>query len=478
MLNKDGNKVFTWGRNNHGQLGSGTTKKESLPLDITEKFDKNPKKAEIVCSGRTHSSLIFSDGEIWTWGGNEYGQLGRGSRNEFEPNPGALDCFTEDIIAVSCGHNQTMFLTASRIIYMAGCNDSGQLGVNIDAEIVAHPEQLFPIDDEPSEIHCSNFNIALCESGNLYIWGSTPNGLFTHPEKVNGLEGIISQAAIGESFIAVLDVNNFLYTWGANDHGQLGLGDTDPQKDACSVDALNDRKIVSLCAGKDFMMVIGAGEDANKDEPYEEEYEEIESEEEAEIIEENMKGESFYHHHSSEAYKETNLHLKNSITEVYQKQQQRNSKEALYNIDEVEALQFENEVLRQAVSVYELTRQDLIKMLGLVTANSPQLWDNIPTEAINTMVNKETHIEKLLSLIGFDVAQKIKEFNLGDLRSFEEDVRNIPGLEPGRYDIRIPYHISSYIPKGDTYRFNQSVDEHELRYKSHQSRTHAMYIIA
>lgn len=72
---------------------------------------------------------------------------------------------------------------------------------------------------------------------------------------------------MGDKFITVLDTNNYLYSWGTNDNGQLGIGDFEPQKDACSIDALNDREIDSIFAGRNFMMVIGFGITQKRDNP-------------------------------------------------------------------------------------------------------------------------------------------------------------------------------------------------------------------
>jgi hypothetical protein len=105
----------------------------------------------------------------------------------------------------------------------------------------------------------SNFNAGISEDNTLYIWGTTPNGLLTTPEKIIGLEGNVVQAKLGENFVCVLDSGNYVYSWGRNDSGQLGLGDGDQQKDACIIDMLNEREITSLFCGRDYVMVLGAG---------------------------------------------------------------------------------------------------------------------------------------------------------------------------------------------------------------------------
>lgn len=213
------------------------------------------------------------------------------------------------------------------------------------------------------------------------MWGSTPNGLFVRPEKVNGLEGLISQVALGDDFIVILDKNNFLYTWGSNNFGQLGLGDFEPQNDACSVDLLSKRKILSIFAGKDFSMIIGGGPEEKGDNPLGESqlnYEKLEGQEEELFIEDDLEN---YNDSTS------NYYLKNSIIEICSKQPQLEQsipvKEGVYNINEVEALQHENDILRKLVCSYEVCRQDLVKMLGLIAENKPQTMEMISPSAFS-----------------------------------------------------------------------------------------------
>ena len=71
-LTKEG-EVYTWGGGSLGQLGLGDFYKQSLPIRVS---NLELKVVQISC-GKRHSSAVSQDGSLYTWGSNEYGQLGR-----------------------------------------------------------------------------------------------------------------------------------------------------------------------------------------------------------------------------------------------------------------------------------------------------------------------------------------------------------------------------------------------------------------
>ncbi|KAK3841124.1 MAG: regulator of chromosome condensation 1/beta-lactamase-inhibitor protein II [Linnemannia gamsii] len=75
--------------------------------------------------------------------------------------------------------------------------------------------------------------LALDQDGTLHSWGSGRHGQLGHgdlvsklfPEPIEALEGIrIADAACGASFSVALSETGDVYTFGLNDHGQLGIG--------------------------------------------------------------------------------------------------------------------------------------------------------------------------------------------------------------------------------------------------------------
>ncbi|MDR4508040.1 MAG: hypothetical protein MRJ65_07350, partial [Candidatus Brocadiaceae bacterium] len=72
-LKSDGS-VWSWGRNEFGQLGDGTKNDSAIPIQIHTLSD-------IIYIGRgwMHSLALKSDGSVWAWGRNNHGQLGDGT---------------------------------------------------------------------------------------------------------------------------------------------------------------------------------------------------------------------------------------------------------------------------------------------------------------------------------------------------------------------------------------------------------------
>jgi alpha-tubulin suppressor-like RCC1 family protein len=65
--------LWSWGRNHYGQLGDGTGTNRSSPVQIAGTTWK------MAVSFKYHCAGIKTDGTLWTWGDNTYGQLGDGT---------------------------------------------------------------------------------------------------------------------------------------------------------------------------------------------------------------------------------------------------------------------------------------------------------------------------------------------------------------------------------------------------------------
>ena len=67
--------MFTWGRGNSGQLGTGTSVPEDNIRILTALHNMNI--IDVHC-GESHSIALNDRGEVYTWGGGQMGQLGHG----------------------------------------------------------------------------------------------------------------------------------------------------------------------------------------------------------------------------------------------------------------------------------------------------------------------------------------------------------------------------------------------------------------
>ena len=75
---KSDGTVWAWGDNYYGQLGDGTTTDRSMPRCRSRAFRAWWRWR----AGYYHSLAVKSDGTVWAWGYNYYGQLGDGTTTQ------------------------------------------------------------------------------------------------------------------------------------------------------------------------------------------------------------------------------------------------------------------------------------------------------------------------------------------------------------------------------------------------------------
>lgn len=129
-IDEDGN-IWGWGRNNHGQVGTGGTNLVSEPTKLT--IPDAPAGGFIsISAGANHSVAVDVDGNVWTWGDNSSGQLGRPATTESATVPGKLsaDLFPQGTTFhnVAASENGTIFISTNGVVWGVGDNASGQLG--------------------------------------------------------------------------------------------------------------------------------------------------------------------------------------------------------------------------------------------------------------------------------------------------------------------------------------------------------------
>jgi hypothetical protein len=176
------NKVYIWGFNNFGQLGNGTYNDCFVPHLLNELKDENITN---VCCGVGHSLALTSNGKVYAWGCNRFGQIGNECDNEYQLKPIKIEKFEEKtIVAISCGFYHSLALTENGRVYSWGNNYRKQLGIgNIIASNV------------PKLLKIRNSN-----KSNV----------------------IIIRISYGQNYSLLLSSNGHIYAFGCNDFGQLG----------------------------------------------------------------------------------------------------------------------------------------------------------------------------------------------------------------------------------------------------------------
>jgi uncharacterized repeat protein (TIGR02543 family) len=242
-------RLFTWGDNWGGELGDGTHTARSLPTDITGNFRLHSGEAIVqVALGCFFSVAMTSEGRLFTWGVNDHGQLGYGTK-VFQSLPveitGNIGLNAgETIVQISSGLWHLLALTSEGRLLTWGRNYEGQLGdgTKVDKWLPTDITDKIPLHDEETIIQIAlggYHSSALTSEGRLFIWGSNEYGQLgdgltidkTLPADITGRFDLnagekITQMSLGKSHSSALTSGGRLFTWGYNYNGQLGDGTT------------------------------------------------------------------------------------------------------------------------------------------------------------------------------------------------------------------------------------------------------------
>ena len=183
-------KAYCWGHNGFGQLGNNNTVNSLTPVAVDTAGVLASKTIKQIASGGISSCVIASDDKAYCWGSNNFGQLGNGNlKNSSTPTPvsttGVLAGKT--IKQITAGTEFTCAIASDDKAYCWGSNSSGQLGNN-------------------STIN-SGVPVAVNTSGVLA--GKT-----------------IKQISAGSSHTCAIASDDKAYCWGSNSSGQLGNNST------------------------------------------------------------------------------------------------------------------------------------------------------------------------------------------------------------------------------------------------------------
>ena len=166
-------RVFGFGHNESGVLGLGHNERVEQPIEVIELRDKKLKEFFV---GEDFVVAISEDNRVFTWGHNNWGQLGRGSFKVkgVHHKPSAINLsLSEDIVQVCCERRHTLVLTSSGRVYGWGRNEFGEIGLSPqEVTKMSVPVQLKTLEGFGVKSirigNCCNF--AVTTDGRLVTW--------------------------------------------------------------------------------------------------------------------------------------------------------------------------------------------------------------------------------------------------------------------------------------------------------------------
>lgn len=276
-------KVYAWGDNEDGSLGTGDTDIYKTPVEITDNFDLLPSEqiVKIDC-GNYHSAALTSLGRLFMWGDNSAGQLGTDEFGDTTLPIDITDVFSlnidEVITTTALGGNHSLALTSEARVFSWGFNIVMQLGdgtnLNRTTPLDITDNFALGIDEEIIKIvGGNNHSGAVTNQGNVFTFGHNSYGQLGDgtetnqgiPVKITNQFGLeigetITDLFMGVTFSSAITSNQRIFTWGLNETGQLGdesFLDSSTPIDISDLFEFNEaNEIITLSLGNAYISVL------------------------------------------------------------------------------------------------------------------------------------------------------------------------------------------------------------------------------
>ena len=224
-LGADGS-VWSWGSGSNGALGNGTRRSSLLPLQVPGL----PVVTEIA-GGNEFSLARESNGTVWSWGMQDLGRLGNGQMAGTQLAPKTLTTIS-GVTRIAAGYAHALAIRSDGSVWSWGTNRYGQLG-NGSTTDAGTPQRVTGLSNIIAVSAGGLHSLALDGSGNVWAWGYNYYGDLGDgtrsdrlaPVRVAGLSGAVAISA-GENFSCAIAADGRLWTWGDNGFGQTGTGST------------------------------------------------------------------------------------------------------------------------------------------------------------------------------------------------------------------------------------------------------------
>jgi alpha-tubulin suppressor-like RCC1 family protein len=256
-LKNDGT-VWVWGFNSFGQLGATTSEIcATFPCSTTAIQVAGLSSVISISGGREHSVAVKSDGTVWAWGRNSYGEIGDATvLNRSTPvqvhDPGDQSGFLSGVIAASAGSYHTLAIKSDLSVRSWGRNDDGELGngLLVDSNV---PVQVVSVGSVGSVDGGVQHSMALLTDGTVRTWGGNINGQLgdgtttgssspvqvQDPPDPSGFLTNVVLISRGSYHSIAVKADGTVWAWGYNQFGQLGNGLTTDSSIPVQVTGLN-----------------------------------------------------------------------------------------------------------------------------------------------------------------------------------------------------------------------------------------------
>ena len=256
----DDKSLKCWGENSQGQLGDGTTQDRTSPVNVSFPVGTS---VSAVSVGKYNTCAIVSNGSLYCWGDNDYGQLGDGTTLS-SSTPVIVPLNGSSVISIGNGDSHTCAVLENHSTYCWGRNNFGQIGIGsmnstsfintptyvdlgsprsyltystpLTTSVVLGAEHTCAVVRQIGSSSSGSENFVMCWGANYQgqAGSSTLGSYILSPVALESLpccapnyqtssQGIISLSA-GASHTCALLVSEQTICWGSDGYGKLGRG--------------------------------------------------------------------------------------------------------------------------------------------------------------------------------------------------------------------------------------------------------------
>lgn len=249
--------LLCWGLNDEGQLGTGNTLSEKVPVKVIEKGVLK------VSLGEKHTCATLTGGMLKCWGKNDDGQIGDNSTtSQLLPKTIVAAGVTD----VSAGSTHSCAVFAKGEIKCWGNNDDGQLGNSTTVDSLV-PVRAFAAGG--TQVSAGGNHTCAVILKKLRCWGSNDEGQFgnsttdssTSPVLVNVLDQPVQKVTAGRTHTCViagdlLENQRWLHCAGKNNKGQIGFGDPSDTPNVLNFEAVLYFDVFDVVIGEEHTCAL------------------------------------------------------------------------------------------------------------------------------------------------------------------------------------------------------------------------------
>ena len=217
--------LWLWGHNGHAQLGDNSIVNKSTPVQVAGAGTN----WKLISCGAYNTAAIKTDGTLWLWGFNDYGGLGDNSITK-KSTPVQTVLGGTDWKSVAIGRYHTTAIKTDGTLWTWGYNLYGQLGDN-DPDNKSTPVQVAGAGTSWKSVAVGYFHAsAIKTDGTLWTWGRSNYGQLgdnsktdkSTPVQVAGAGTNWKSVSAGQVHTAAIKTDGTLWLWGFNNYGELG----------------------------------------------------------------------------------------------------------------------------------------------------------------------------------------------------------------------------------------------------------------